>query len=109
MWYVCILTHDLKTKIRHSARKELSKSSEVQISIKVQLANRVSTPQADFFIGYHVGAITLPEKFMGASSCFADFNTYEQARRAMEAMDGMPLLGREVEIEFAKVPKSGYK
>ena len=39
---------------------------------------------------------------MGASSCFADFSSHEQAKRAMEAMDAMPLLGREVEIELVK-------
>lgn len=43
---------------------------------------------------------------MGYSSCYADFNTHPQAKRAMEAMDGMPLLGREVEIEFAQGPTS---
>ncbi|KAI4740949.1 hypothetical protein E4T50_08599 [Aureobasidium sp. EXF-12298] len=59
---------------------------------------------ADFFIGHNIGLITQPEKFMGSSSCFASFYTHEQAKRAMEAMDGLPLLGREIEIEYAKEP-----
>lgn len=70
------------------------------------LANHVSTPQADFFDGFSVGVITIPERFMGYSSCYADFKTHPQAKRAMESMDGMPLLGREVEIEFAQEPIS---
>jgi hypothetical protein len=64
--------------------------------------NQVLTPQADFFIGYNVGAIITPVKHMGASSCFANFVTHQQAQRAMEAMDGLPLLGREVEIDLAQ-------
>jgi hypothetical protein len=64
----------------------------------------VYTLQADFFIGHNIGLITQPEKFMGSSSCFASFYTHEQAKRAMEAMDGLPLLGREIEIEYAKEP-----
>lgn len=43
---------------------------------------------------------------MGYGSCYADFGTHQQAKRAMEAMDGMPLLGREVEIEIAQEPSS---
>lgn len=70
------------------------------------LANHVSTPQADFFAGFYVGTITQPERFMGYSSCYADFNTHQQAQRALDAMDGMPLLGCEVEIEFAQEPTS---
>jgi RNA recognition motif-containing protein len=46
---------------------------------------------------------------MGASSCFADFKTHVQAQRAMESMDGMPLLGREVEIEIAQETSSVYE
>jgi RNA recognition motif-containing protein len=45
---------------------------------------------------------------MGASSCFADFVTHKQAQRAMEAMDGLPLLGREVDIELAQEATSVY-
>ena len=69
-------------------------------------ANQGLTSQADFFIGYHVGAISQPEKFMGHSSCYADFSTHPQALRAMEDMDGMPLLGRKVDIEFAQESNS---
>lgn len=70
--------------------------------LPTNLTDSVSTPQADFFIGYNVGFISQPEKFMGHSSCYADFGTHLQAVRAIEDMDGMPLLGRKVEIEFAQ-------
>jgi hypothetical protein len=71
-------------------------------------ANHIPTLQADFFIGYNVGAITTPVKHLGASSCFANFVSHQQAQRAMEAMDGLPLLGREVEIELAQETTSVY-
>ncbi|KAI4850412.1 hypothetical protein E4T45_05507 [Aureobasidium sp. EXF-8846] len=64
---------------------------------------------AHFFAGYYVGAITAPVKFKGASYCFVNFGTREQAQRAMEAMDGLPMLGREVEIELAQANSSVYE
>jgi hypothetical protein len=66
------------------------------------LANQIHTLQADFFAGHNIGLISAPVKFRGASSCFADFGTHAQAIRATETMDGMPLHGRDVEIELAQ-------
>ncbi|KAH0272687.1 hypothetical protein KCU91_g6511, partial [Aureobasidium melanogenum] len=57
---------------------------------------------ADFFIGYNVGAITMYLSGEDGKSCSADFNTREQAKRAMEDLDRTPLLGRVVGIEIAK-------
>lgn len=38
----------------------------------------------------------------GCYSCFADFSTHEQAKRAMEDLNRTPLLGRVVDIEMAQ-------
>jgi hypothetical protein len=72
-------------------------------------ANQAFTLQAHFFAGHYAGAITAPVKFKGASYCFVNFGTREQAQRAMEAMDGLPMLGREVEIELAQANSSVYE
>ncbi|KAG9755091.1 hypothetical protein KCU59_g146, partial [Aureobasidium melanogenum] len=57
---------------------------------------------ADFFIGYNVGAITMYVSDAEGKSCSADFQTYEQAKRAMKDLDRTLLLGRVVDIEVAK-------
>ncbi|KAG9673657.1 hypothetical protein KCU99_g864, partial [Aureobasidium melanogenum] len=57
---------------------------------------------ADFFIGYNVGAITMYVNDAESKSCSADFNTREQAKRAVEDLDRTSLLGRVVDIEIAK-------
>lgn len=62
------------------------------------------TYQADFFAGYFVGAITMCVRDIDSKSksCFADFSTHEQAKRAMEDLDRTPLLGRMVDIKTAQ-------
>ncbi|CAD0100637.1 unnamed protein product [Aureobasidium mustum] len=60
---------------------------------------------ADFFDGYRVGAIspiTMTKGRKGGYSCFADFSTHEQAKRAIGDLDRTPLLGRVVDIEMAQ-------
>lgn len=58
--------------------------------------------QADFFIGYNLGAIIMCMRGADSKSCFADFNTHEQAKRAMEDLNRTSLLGRIVDIEIAQ-------
>lgn len=67
------------------------------------IGNMLTLYQADFFAGYFVGAITMCVRDTDKSkSCFADFSTHEQAKRAMEDLNRTPLLGRMVDIEIAQ-------
>ncbi|CAD0115509.1 unnamed protein product [Aureobasidium uvarum] len=57
---------------------------------------------ADFFEGYHVGAIIISIPAIKSKSGFADFSTHEHAKRAMNDLNHTPLLGRVADIEFAQ-------